>query len=133
MPAAPIPDGPASAFARAFIAGDAAAMAGLLAPDATFRSPVMDYDGARRATTVLATVVRVVGERRATSVLGDGRETAAFFAAEVDGRDLEGVLHVVAAPGGAVARVTLLVRPLDVLHTAIERMRAALAGRRRAP
>jgi len=129
MPATPAT--PTNAFARAFLAGDADAMVALLDPGVAFHSPVTDYTGARPVAKLLRTLVEVVPERRATSVLDAPGETIAVFAAHDDGLELDGVLRVVADPNGRVARVMLWLRPLDALLEGVERMRAAL-GRRRA-
>jgi hypothetical protein len=125
------PATPTNAFARAFLAGDADAMEALLGPGVAFHSPVTDYTGGRPVGKLLRTVVEVVPDRRATSVLDAPGETIAVFAAHGDGLDLDGVLRVVAGPDGRIARVMLWMRPLDALLQAVERMRAAL-GRVRA-
>ena len=122
---------PTNAFARAFLAGDADAMEALLGPGVAFHSPVTDYTGARQVAKLLRTLVEVVPERRATSVLDAPGETIAVFAAHDDGLDLDGVLRVVAGTDDRIARVMLWMRPLDALLQAVERMRAAL-GRVRA-
>jgi hypothetical protein len=121
---------PTSAFSRAFLAGDADAMVALLAPDATFHSPVTDYAGARRVSTLLRTVVEVLPARRPVSVLEARGETIAAFTAEDAGRRLDGVLRVVGDDEGRVVSVLLWLRPLDALLEGIERMREALAARR---
>src|SRR5215216_942325 len=64
---AQIDDG--SAIVEAFVAGDSAAMTRLLAPDATFHSPVTDYHGRERVAEVLSALVEVVTDVRVTSVL----------------------------------------------------------------
>jgi hypothetical protein len=121
-------DSPTARFAAAFLAGDAGTMAALLAPEATFHSPVTDYAGARRVATLLGLVVEVVPPRRATSVLEGRDETIAVFSAREAGLDLDGVLRVVG--DGRVERVLLWLRPLDALLEGVERMRVALAQRR---
>jgi len=121
---------PTSAFANAFMDGDGDAMAALLAPDATFHSPVTDYAGARRVAKLLRTVAQVVPAREQTTVFAGRSETIAVFtAADADLR-FDGVLRVVADDEGRVASVLLWLRPLDALLEGVERMRVALAGRR---
>jgi len=109
-----------------FLAGDAAGMAELLEPDATFRSPVTEYRGRRRVREVLAAVVQVVADRRLTRLLEAPGATAAAFAASVDGRAGEGVLLIADSRDGRVAEVTLMVRPLGSLLAGIERMKVLL-------
>jgi hypothetical protein len=116
------------AIVEAFVAGDSAAMTRLLAPDATFHSPVTDYHGRGRVAQVLSALVQVVTDVRVTSVLDGAEGTAAFFTAAGDGRPADGVLHVVAAPGAPVTELTLMIRPLATLHAGIERMKVLLGG-----
>jgi ketosteroid isomerase-like protein len=111
---------------EAFLAGDAGAMTELLAPDATFHSPVTDYRGRERVGEVLGALVRVVTDARLTRVLEAADATAGFFIANVDGREAEGVLLVLAAPAGRAFDVTLMVRPLASLLAGIERMKVLL-------
>ena len=114
------------AIVDAFVAGDSAAMTRLLAPDATFHSPVTDYHGRERVAHVLAALVQVVTDVRVTSVLDEAEGTVAFFTATGDGRPADGVLHVVAAPGSPVTELTLMLRPLETLLAGIERMKVLL-------
>jgi ketosteroid isomerase-like protein len=74
---------------EAFLAGDAAAVADLLAPEAAFHSPVTDYHGRERVREVLAAVSEVVTDRTASSVLDAPGETVAFFSAVTQGRRSE--------------------------------------------
>jgi hypothetical protein len=122
--------GVGSAIVEAFVAGDAAAMTALLAPGATFHSPVTDYRGRGRVGEVLAALAEVVTEVRLTRLLEGAEGTAGFFSASVDGRAAEGVLLVVGTPGGPASDVTLMVRPLSSLLSGIERMKALLGGDR---
>jgi len=118
--------GTRAAMVALFLAGDAAGMAELLEPDATFRSPVTEYRGRRRVREVLAAVVQVVADRRLTRLLEAPGATAAAFAASVDGRAGEGVLLIADSRDGRVAEVTLMVRPLGSLLAGIERMKVLL-------
>ena len=122
--------GAGPAIVEAFVTGDAAAMTALLAPDATFHSPVTDYRGRERVGEVLAALAEVVTEVRLTRVLEGADGTAGFFSASVDGRGAEGVLLVVGAAGRPASDVTLLVRPLSSLLSGIEQMKALLGGDR---
>ena len=118
--------GTRAAMVALFLAGDAAGMVELLAPDASFRSPVTEYRGRERVWEVLTAVVEVVADRRLTRLLEAPGATAAAFVATVDGRAGEGVLLVADSPDGGVAEVTLMVRPLGSLLAGIERMKAHL-------
>jgi SnoaL-like protein len=124
---------PGTAFARAFISGDADAMVARLAPDATFHSPVTDYAGARRVAKLLRAVVEVLPARTPTVVLGRGGETLAAFTARDADLELDGVLRVIADGEGRVVRVLLWLRPLDALLVGVERVRAVLSASRERP
>jgi hypothetical protein len=120
--------GAGPAIVEAFAAGDSARMTELLAPDATFHSPVTDYHGRERVARVLSALVQVVTQVRVTSVLDAPEGTAAFFTAAGDGRPADGVLHVLAAPDAPATELTLMLRPLEALHAGIERMKVLLGG-----
>jgi hypothetical protein len=124
-----IDDGGAGpAIVEAFAAADSARMIELLAPDATFHSPVTDYHGRERVARVLSALVQVITEARVTRVLDGPDGTAAFFTAAGDGRPADGVLHVLAGPDAPATELTLMLRPLRTLHAGIERMKALLGG-----
>jgi len=123
-----IDGGTGPAIVEAFAAGDSAAMTRLLAPDATFHSPVTDYHGRERVAQVLAALVQVITDVRVTNVLDGVEGTAAFFTATGDGRQADGVLHVVAARDAPVTELTLMLRPLTTLHAGIERMKVLLGS-----
>ena len=95
----------------------------LLAPDATFHSPVADYEGRDRLVPLFDAISHVVGDTRATHVLSDDEQTAAFFTARVQDRPIDGVLRVVGDRD-----VTLMVRPLSALLPAVEEMQRRLSG-----
>jgi SnoaL-like domain len=120
--------GTGAAMAEALLARDAEAMIALLAADATFHSPVTDYDGRERVAEVLGALVQVVADGRPTRRLEGSGTTAVFFEATLEGRAAEGVLLVVAAHGGSVSELKLMVRPLRSLLVAIERMKALLGA-----
>lgn len=116
------------AMVALFLAGDGEGMLELLAPDATFRSPVTEYRGRERVGAVLTAVVEVVAQRNLTRVLEGAGATAAAFTATVDGQPGEGVLMVVGGSDGSVSEVTLMVRPLRSLLAGIERMKLLLGA-----
>jgi hypothetical protein len=112
------------ALVDAFLAGDIAGAAAHLAPDATFHSPVADYDGSERIAALWSTVARVLQAPRVTAIVeGDG-ETVAFFSATFQGRPGDGMLRVIGEPA---RDVTLMVRPLETLIPAVKEMGRLLA------
>lgn len=108
----------------AFLSGDVESAAAHLAPDATFHSPVADYDGRERIAGLWAAVAQVLQAPRATAVIEGDDETVAFFTASFHGRAGDGMLRVVGEPA---RDVTLMVRPLDALLPAVKEMGRLLA------
>src|SRR3954466_558677 len=79
----------------AFLAGDVAGAAAHLAPDATFHSPVADYEGRDRIAALWSAVAQVLRAPRPTAVIEGDDGTVAFFTATFDGRAGDGMLRVV--------------------------------------
>jgi hypothetical protein len=111
----------------AFVAGDAAAVVGALAADATFHSPVADYQGRQQFAPVLQALATVVNDATLASVHEARGETVAFFAATVEGRRADGVLRVVADGGEPATALMLMIRPLSTLLAGVKAMERALA------
>jgi SnoaL-like domain len=110
----------------AFSRGEASAVRLALAPDAVFHSPVADYRGHDQIAPVLEALLRVLRVTANVAVHGDDTETVCFFRADVGGQQADGVLRVVAVPGGRVGDVTLMIRPLDALLEGLKGMERAL-------
>jgi hypothetical protein len=113
---------------QAFEAGDHAAIVARLAPDATFHSPVTHYDGRERIAPVLAAATQVVTIPFVTGFFETPGETVAFFTATIEGRPAQGVLRIAADADAPATGLTLWIRPLKALLTAIERMRELLTA-----
>ena len=109
--------------AEALAARDSAALERLLSPDAVFHSPVADYPGRPLALRVLSAVAQVLDDVEVVSSLGGDGERMTVLRA----RELDGVVRELSRDG-EVYDVTLMVRPLDALQRAIERMQALLSG-----
>ena len=103
----------------AFLAGDATSAAALLAPEATFHSPIRDYAGAERISSVWRAVARVVTEARPGSVYERDGETIAFFGGAIKGQHVDGVLRTVTDEDDRVTDVTLMIRPWAALKAGI--------------
>jgi len=114
--------GTGQAIVDAFARADAAAVCAALAPDATFHSPVADYQGAGRIDPVLSALTRVLADVAPVSVHHDDGETVAFFRATVEGRHADGVLRVIAERDAPATELTLMVRPLDTLIAGVKAM-----------
>lgn len=101
-------------------------MRAALAPDAVFHSPVADYRADDQIAPMLDALLRVLRVTATVAVHGDDTETFCFFRAEVAGEEADGVLRVVAAPGGRAGDVTLMIRPLDALLKGVKAMERRL-------
>ena len=107
-------------------ARDTDALDRVLAPDAVFHSPVQSYKQRELALRVLSAVAVVIEEMRVVSEYEQGEEKVTFVSGTARGQKLDGVIRELRAPEG-VREVTLMVRPLGALQTALERMRELLA------
>jgi ketosteroid isomerase-like protein len=112
---------------KAFADGDAAAVVGALAADATFHSPVADYQGRQQFAPVLQALATVVTDATVASVHEGPDETVAFFAATIEGRRADGVLRVVAGGDEPATALMLMIRPLRTLLAGVKAMERALA------
>jgi hypothetical protein len=116
------------AFRQAVEAGDADAMAAALAPDVTFRSPIVfkPYEGREAVMALLSLVVQVFEDFRYVDELhGDG-STCLVFEARVGDRDLEGVDYLRYGPDGLVRELAVLVRPFSAATALRDAMGAKL-------
>jgi hypothetical protein len=103
----------------AFLTGDTASAADLLAPDATFHSPIRDYAGAARVGSIWHAVAGVLAEARPTSVHERGGEAIVFFAGAIKGQPVDGVLRALTDDEDRVADLTLMIRPWAALKDGI--------------
>jgi hypothetical protein len=111
----------------AFVSGDAAAVVGALAADATFHSPVADYRGRQQFAPVLPARATVVADATLTAGHEAPGETVAFIEATIEGRRADGVLRVVVDGGEPATALTLMIRPLSTLLAGVKAMERALA------
>ena len=107
----------------AFLAGDAPSAAALLAPDATFHSPIRDYSGAERIGSVWGAVAGVVSDAEPTSVHERDGEAIAFFTGAINTEAVDGVLRTLTDEHDRVAEITLMVRPWAALKAGIAGVR----------
>ncbi|GLY83091.1 hypothetical protein [Actinoallomurus iriomotensis] len=114
-----------SSVLSAWRSGDGS-LSGVLAEDATFSSPVADYEGQPNASHVLGLIAGVLEGVDQTGAWGDEREGVYAFTARVDDREVQGIVREERAETGELTHVTLFLRPYGVLRTAIGRMREAL-------
>jgi SnoaL-like domain len=103
----------------AFLAGDAASAAALLAPDACFHSPIRDYVGAEQIGAVWRAVAGVVQNAQQTSIHERNNETIAFFAGTVKEKTVDGVLRTLTNENNRASDITLMMRPWAALRADI--------------
>jgi hypothetical protein len=103
----------------AFLAGDAPSATPLLAPDASFHSPIRDYVGADQIDSVWRAVAGVIRNGQPVSVHERDGETIAFFTATIKDQSVDGVLRAVTDNEDRASDVTLMVRPWAALKAGI--------------
>ncbi len=103
----------------AFLVGDWSSAAALLAPAATFHSPIRDYRGAQQIGAVWRAVAGVVTDARPVSVHEREGETIAFFAGQIKGSPVDGVLRTLTDENDRIADVTLMLRPWAALKAGL--------------
>ena len=116
-----------SAVLRVWQSGAIGDLAGLLADDAEFSSPAADYAGRRDVSHMLGLVTRVLQDVRVGPQWGGGNETVSSFTARFEGEEMQGMLREQRDSSGALAHVTLYLRPYRVLRAAMARMGELLA------
>ena len=102
---------------------DRGALAGLLAEDVVFHSPVQTYRGRDQAIHLLVLIGGVLDATDVTREV-DG---VTFFAAYVGEHPVDGVLVERTDQYGHIKEITVMLRPLAALQAAVARMARALA------
>ena len=113
-------------FGEAFLAGDVERAKSLLAPESRLHTPVATYIGAERIGTLLEAIFEVLQDRRITTELGSADDLALFYTATVEGRPVDGVLHVLTEPSGRAIEITVMPRPLEPLLESVDLVRDLL-------
>ena len=108
---------------------DREAIAGMVADDVVFHGPASAYEGREQVVEVLAIgggVLQGLAAAREPATIGHG-ETLTLIEASVEGEQLHGVLLERTDEAGRVAEVTILLRPLGPLQTAIRHIARGMA------
>jgi hypothetical protein len=116
-----------SLIVSAWQSGDTRHLAGALAEDVTFSSPVTDYRGRANAAHMLGLIARALEQVETTAAWQLERDSVWAIAARAQGLELEGVLRESRDDAGRLVHVTLFLRPYRSLRQAIETMGALLA------
>jgi limonene-1,2-epoxide hydrolase len=119
-------------FRTAVEAEDIDAAIALLADDVVFRSPIVfaPYHGRDAVAVILRAVLRVFEDFRYQREIGapDGVDHALVFSARIGERQIEGCDFLHLDETGAIAELTVMVRPLSGAHALAEAMKAQLAA-----
>jgi hypothetical protein len=102
---------------------DRDALAAMVADDVVFHSPATTYRGRDQVVDLLALIGTVLDDVTATGEV----EPVTFVKGHMDRDELNGVLVEIRDSDGRIAEITLLLRPLATLQTAVRRMARALA------
>ena len=114
---------------KAMVDGDRDALDALVADDVVFNGPASAYRGREQVVEVLAIgggVLQGLTATREPAAIGTG-ETLTLIEASVEGEQLDGVLLERTDEAGRVAEVTILLRPLGPLQTAIRYIARGMA------
>jgi len=105
---------------------DRRALTELVSESVRFHSPVADYEGRRDVAHLLLLIGNVLEDLRPTRELRTSTTHTTFLEAIVSGRPIQGVFDEHHDASGRVLEATLMLRPLGVLHTAVQAMAEAL-------
>jgi hypothetical protein len=119
-----------SGFRAAIEAGELEGLIGCLAPDVTFRSPVVykPYEGREAVGAILRAVTQVFQDFRYTAEIADEDCEVLQFEARVGDRELQGVDILRVGADGLVSELTVMVRPMSGLVALAEAMQKQLAA-----
>lgn len=109
--------------------GDRPALDAMVADDVVFNGPASAYVGREQVVEVLAiggAVLQGLAAAREPATVGPG-ETLTLIEASVEGEQLNGVLLERTDEAGRVVEVTVLLRPLGPLQTAIRHIARGMA------
>jgi hypothetical protein len=118
-----------SAFRSAVEAKDLEAMEAALAPDVTFRSPVVfkPYRGREAVMHLLRNVVEVFEDFRYVDQLAGENTEGLVFRARAGEKEVEGWDYLTVGDDGLVTELVVMVRPLSGAIALAEAMGARLA------
>jgi hypothetical protein len=114
---------------KAMAEGDRDALDAMVADDVVFNGPASAYEGREQVVEVLAIgggVLQGLTAAREPASIGPG-ETLTLLEASVEGEQLHGVLLERTDEAGRIAEVTILLRPLGPLQTAIRHIARGMA------
>ncbi|HWM72113.1 MAG TPA: hypothetical protein VNQ53_00130 [Nocardioides sp.] len=116
----------ASTLLRLLDEPDPVAIRERLTDEVRFRSPVADYEGRDDVAHLIATMGVVLEAVEPAREFEVGPEHTTFIAGSVSSHRFDGVIDEILDEDGRVVEVTLMLRPMAVLHVAVKAMAAAL-------
>ena len=102
---------------------DREALGALVADDVVFDSPATTYRGREQVVDLLVLIGKVLDDVTATREV----ETVTFIRGRLGDDELNGVLVEITDDDGRIAEITLLLRPLATLQTAVRQLARVLA------
>ncbi len=116
------------AFGRAVENQNLDAAIAELAPDVTFRSPVVfkPYEGRDMVAVLLRAVFEVFEDFRYEAEVASGDREVLMFRARIGEREVEGADFLRFDEDGLIAEMVVMVRPMSGVHAVAERMKAML-------
>jgi limonene-1,2-epoxide hydrolase len=120
----------AARFRAAIENADIAEASACLAPDVTFRSPVVfkPYEGRDTVTALLAVVAQTFEDFRYVGEIGPDGGHVLVFKTRVGDREIEGVDILHFDDDGLIDDFTVMLRPLSGALAMAEAMKAKLAA-----
>jgi hypothetical protein len=115
---------------KAMVDQDREALAAMVADGVVFNSPATAYEGREQVVEVLAVggaVLQGLAASRDPVPIG-ADETVTLIEASVEGEPLNGIL-LERTDGGRIAELTILLRPLGTLQTALRHIARAMVER----
>ncbi len=115
-------------FRRAVENQDLDAAIAELAPNVTFRSPVVfkPYEGRDMVAVLLRAVFEVFEDFRYEAEVASGDREVLMFRARIGEREVEGADFLRFDEDGLIAEMVVMVRPMSGVHAVAERMKAML-------
>jgi hypothetical protein len=119
-----------SAFREAVESREFDKIIATLAPDVTFRSPVVykPYEGRDAVAQVLGAAVQVFEDFRYLAEVKEGDLETLLFEARVGDRELQGVDLLRLGDDGLVSELIVMIRPMSGMLALAEGMRERLAA-----
>jgi hypothetical protein len=124
--------GPVHPFRAFWETGDLATWIDAMEPDVVLHSPMIttSFDGRQRAAELYGVLFEALDRFEVVEELSAGDSYACLWRATAAGRRIEGADFITSRPGGKVAEVRVLIRPLVNIGAFATEVGPALAAKR---